>query len=168
MGKPHRLPMWSYKGRPSVFITCSTHQRHKAFEDGAVCSFLLADLFAKCHKTIEVTAYCVMPDHGHLLLTARHPGSDIPTAVRRWKQATGHWYSAVHRRKLWQGNYWDYILRDPDDARTVARYIVSDPVRSKLVPSLACYRWWGSECWTREELLADATSAEQATWWREQ
>ena len=81
------------------------------------------------------------------------------------EQGTGT--SSTSKRKLWQGNYWDHILRDPDEALKVAMYIVSDPIRSGLVSELMEYPWWGSECWSRETLAAAATTAPKPTWWSE-
>ena len=152
MPKPHRLPAWSYRGIVSVFVTCVTHGRQTAFADPSVCEFVLADLFANCDGSIEITAHCMMPDHGHFLLTALRDRSEIPRTIRRWKQATGYCYSTKNNRKLWQKNYWDYVLRDPDDQLAVALYAISDPKRSGLVESLQDYPWWGSQRWTREEL----------------
>ena len=155
MGKPHRLCRDSYRGRVSVFITCTTHNRHDAFADPDVSRFVLTDLEVRTVEDIEITAWCLMPDHGHFLLTGRHRESDILAIVRAWKQATGFWYSSTRHRRLWQGNFWDWVLRDDDDALTVASYIVSNPIRSKLVPTLDEYIWWGSARWSREVLIAN-------------
>ena len=113
VGKPPRLPVWSYEGAASVFVTCVTHGRHRAFEDREVCEFALSELFDKCGGRVEVTAHCLMPDHGHFLLTATRYGSSIPVVIRGWKQRTGYWYSMTRKRRLWQGNYWDHLLRHP-------------------------------------------------------
>ena len=49
----------------------------------------------------------------------------------------------TRRRRLWQGNYWDHLLRHPDEQIGIARYIVLNPIRSGLVTDLRDYRWWG-------------------------
>lgn len=142
-----------YRGLARVFVTCTTDHRHAAFSDDSVCSFVLSELAAKTAGRIEITAYCLMPDHGHLLLTGLHQGSDIPDAIRQWKQATGFWYARLRGRRLWQRKYWDYVLRDSDDSIAIARYVVSDPVRSDLTTQLDSYQWWGSDRWTRQFLI---------------
>ena len=45
----------SYEGAASVFVTCVTHDRHRAFEDREVCEFALSELFDKCEGSVEVT-----------------------------------------------------------------------------------------------------------------
>ena len=164
MGKPHRLPRSAYTGRVSVFITCATHGRRRIFEHSAVCESVIAALRHVASNGIELTAYCLMPDHGHVLLTGLHEGADLLDAVCRWKQKTGYEYRSS---PLWQGNFHDWVLRDAADCFAVARYIVSDPVRSGIVTDVRDYRWWGSDRWGREELARDVWEARAPAWWRD-
>ena len=167
MGKPHRLVADAYRGHSCVFITCATNNRHHAFVDPAVCTQVLESLRQQLAADIELTSYCLMPDHGHLLLTGQHEGADLLTTVRRWKQVTGYEYAQTFRCKLWQGNYWDWILRDADDVFAVAKYIVSDPLRSGLTDDLLLYPWWGSDRWPRTVLASQVWEARAPRWWRE-
>jgi putative transposase len=167
MGKPRRLAQESYRGLVCVFITCATHQRHDAFADSALCTRTLDLLHRECTGQVEVTSYCLMPDHAHLLLTGLTDGAELLTVINRWKQFTGYEYRTTCARRLWQGNYLDWILRDGDDALATARYIVSDPVRSGLVSDLLDYRWWGSHRWSRQELVVGIGDARAPRWWSE-
>ena len=135
-----------------MFISCVTYRRHPSFTNPAACEFTIADLCSKCSTQIEVTCYCLMPDHGHLLLTNLHSDADIPATVHRWKQTTGFWYAATYAKRLWQANYWDQLLRDVDDTFSVCRYIISDPVRQGLARKAEDYPWWGSQRWSRQDL----------------
>jgi putative transposase len=160
MPKPRRLESSNYRGRVRVFFTCCTQDRHSAFADPSVCEFVIAELFKKAQEGhADILAYVLMPDHGHFLLAGTSRGSYLPTVVVRWKQATGYWYARRARRRLWLRNYWDYVLRDPDDAGRFAIYAVSDPIRSKLVDDLSDYPWWGATGWDRDQLAADARTA---------
>jgi putative transposase len=168
MSKPQRLAGFDYRGQVRVFFTCATHERHRAFEASATCDLLLTELLSKAKRSkIAITAYCVMPDHVHLLLTGVASDSDVLDMMSRWKQASGYWYSQNHRRRLWQGNYYDHVLRDPDTSLTVSRYIVRDPLRTGLVSNLDDYKWWGSENWSRAELLADTWGDSRPDFWFE-
>jgi len=108
-----------------------------------------------------------MPDHGHFLLTGLSADAEVLKVIHRWKQFTGYQYATTCARQLWQGNYWDWILRDGDDVFAIARYIVSDPVRSGLASDLLDYRWWGSDRWSRQELAAGIGNARAPRWWSE-
>jgi putative transposase len=165
MGKPHRLDAERYRGSVCVFVTCATHQRHRAFADSAVCTTILDALHQECDAHAEVTAYCLMPDHGHFLLTGLGDRAEVLKVIHRWKQFTGYRYAKIFARQLWQGNYWDWVLRDGEDVFATARYVVSDPVRSALVGDLRDYPWWGSARWSREVLARDIWHARAPRWW---
>jgi REP element-mobilizing transposase RayT len=167
MGKPHRLAADLYRGRKCVFITCATFARHQAFADTATSARLLEALRAETRDSIELTAFCLMPDHGHFLLAGLDDEADLLRAVNRWKQRTAFEYARAHRRRLWQGSYWDWLLRSEEDEFTVARYIVSDPLRSGLVTNILDYPHWGSDRWTRGALAAAIWDPPTPQWWRE-
>ena len=116
---------------------------------------------------MEITAYCLMPDHGHLLLTGLSDGSHIPTTVGRWKQFSGYWYSKERKKRLWQPDYWDYVLRDHDQLFEIAQYIVTNPIRAGLASTLADYGPVGSDRWSREDLIELAATTQRPFWWPE-
>jgi REP-associated tyrosine transposase len=160
MPKPHRLAECNYRGQVRVFFTCLTQDRHRAFEQPLVCEFVISELFAEAKsQQCEIPAYCFMPEHGHFLLVGKSRESQLLTAVTRWKQATGYWHAQHAHRRLWTKNFRDDVLRDPDDARNISLYIVSDPLRSGLVTRLEDYLWWGSEWWDRAQLATDCATA---------
>jgi len=116
MGKPHRLAHFNYRGRVRLFVTCITHARHLAFQRAEVCDLLVGTLRMSATRfSVEITASCVMPDHVHLLLAGATDESDLPALLRHWKQSTGYAYSQYHGRRLWQGNYWDRVLRESEE-----------------------------------------------------
>lgn len=92
---------------------------------------LLAD---QCQKAdVAVWAYCLMPNHVHLILVP----SD-PTGLRRAMAATHARYTrAVNRREGWRGVLWQGRFASfPMDDRylmAAARYVLLNPVRARLV-----------------------------------
>jgi putative transposase len=74
-----------------------------------------------------------MPDHVHLLVEGLSASSDLKRFVKMAKQRSG----GVHRRRcgqrLWQEGYFERVLRDKDDVRSIAQYIVNNPTRAGLV-----------------------------------
>jgi REP element-mobilizing transposase RayT len=122
-------------------------------------------------QDVEVTAYCILENHVLLLLTGQSKIAHIPSAVAGWKQRTGYWYRSRtpdgHRRapRLWQKHYMDRLIRNELETLAILRYIASDPVRSGLVERLEDYRWFGSDCWSREDLIEIATCPQDPFWW---
>jgi REP element-mobilizing transposase RayT len=74
-----------------------------------------------------------MPDHLHLLVEGLTPRSDLRQFVKMAKQRSGGLYSRRNRRRLWQGGYFDYVLREIDDPAQIAKYLVSNAVWAGLV-----------------------------------
>jgi REP element-mobilizing transposase RayT len=105
-----------------------------------------------------------MPDHVHVVATATSAESDFKKFVSRWKQASGYAHKRATRAVLWQGGFYDHVLRQDEDRRKVIRYLLDNPIRAGLVSALRDYPYWGSGVCTREELMevlfdrADASS----------
>jgi hypothetical protein len=115
-----------------------------------------------------------MPNHAHALLSGLNTGARVLEAAVRWKQLTGYGYRerfmprgrAVNRTtRLWHRDIYDWVLRTETHALHAIRYIVSDPVRSGRAADLHTYRWFGSECWSRDDLIEIATTDVAPYWW---
>lgn len=51
---------------------------------------------------------------------------------------------------LWQPGYYDHLIRDDENLRDAARYIVANPLRAGLVERLGDYPLWDA-VWIGEE-----------------
>ncbi len=85
-----------------------------------------------------------MPDHVHILTAGERPDSELLPFVRRFRQASGYWYSKAMQRDLWQKGFFDYVLRDAEATADVARYILANPVRAGLTATIGEYPYAGS------------------------
>jgi REP element-mobilizing transposase RayT len=85
----------------------------------------------------ELVAYCLMPDHLHVLVQAGEQARSLSGLVGSFKsyclKATG--------RKLWQPGFYEHILRKDETVTTVAEYIGNNPVRRGLVAGREEYEW---------------------------
>lgn len=122
------------------------------------CTFDRAPIFARdllarvmtavVERVAEVTganvvAYCVMPDHVHLVASPSHR-CDIVQLVGRIKaNASREIRVQVGHDRIWQRGFWDHVLRRDEDVERVAAYVVDNPVRAGLVSSLNAYPYWG-------------------------
>jgi putative transposase len=107
----------------------------------------------------ELTAYCFMPDHLHVLAVGESEDSDLGRFISRMKQDTGYWYSKTCRKRLWQEGFYDRILRNDEETIVVARYILDNPVRAGLVARFDEYPFSGSSRYSIPE-LADAIQSQ--------
>ena len=95
---------------------------------------------------IRVLAYCLMPNHFHLVLWPRGDGD-----VSRWMQ----WLQTTHVRRyhehyhttghVWQGRFKAFPIQQDEHLLTVLRYVERNPVRAKSIPVRKAERWpWSS------------------------
>ena len=155
---PHLLPAFSYLGPYRYFLTFCTCNRARLFTDGTVVALVLSQIQrAGSLEGFALLAYCFMPDHAHLLVEGRATASDARRLIRLAKQFSGYEYSRRHRRHLWQRYGYERVLRSEESTLAVARYIMENPVRAKLVDQAEDYPFLGSDIYTVREILESVT-----------
>lgn len=91
---------------------------------------------------IESLAWVVMPDHLHwLFILNQHSLSEV---VRRIKGKSARAIN-MHRRcdkKVWQHGFHDHAIRQEEDIKAIARYIIANPLRAGLVEKIGDYPHW--------------------------
>ena len=105
------------------------------------------------HEHFSVLAYCLMPDHVHLLVEGKTEHANLRRFAKMSKQRSGAAHALTGGGKLWQDGYYDRVLRTDEDVKQIARYILENPVRARLVKDPAKYPYLGSDMWILEELL---------------
>ena len=151
--RPSRVRGFPYVGCYRYFVTTCTFLRKPYFADPEHARNLAArivPLFAA--HSFEVVAYCVMPDHVHLLVEGFTDNADFRRAIRVWKLQSGHAWRVQHENPLWQIGYWERVLRDGDDIRAIVRYVLENPVRAGLSSRGVDYPFSGSTRFSLEEL----------------
>jgi len=142
-----RLPLASYEQGNAFFITISTYRRHSWFglhtELAAEDQRFLSEL--SFERGSRVYAWCIMPDHVHLLL--QDPA--VVDFVRLFKgRLTPRATRFEPGEEMWQRSFHDHGLRKEETLEGVARYIWENPVRKGLVAHATEYNWSGSEVWS--------------------
>jgi putative transposase len=154
MSRPHRLETFSYIGRQRYFLTVCVRDRLPAFTDRQIADQTLTQFQrTSALEGFAILAYCLMPDHLHLLVEGTSLDSDFKRFAKMAKQRSGALYARTRHQRLWQEGYYERVLRDDDDAREFARYVVNNPVRAGLVESPADYPFVGSDVWSVKDLL---------------
>ena len=92
--------------------------------------------------SIQLFAFCLMPNHFHLLLRAvladdlsRGLQWLMTSHVRRYHRYYG---TSGH---VWQGRFKSFIVQEDAHLLTVARYIEGNPLRADMVSTLAEWPW---------------------------
>ena len=96
------------------------------------------------HRQVRIAAYCLMPNHWHLLLWPREDGE--LSEVMRWITVTHtqRWH-AYHQTAgtgpVYQGRFKSFPIQTDDHFITVARYVERNPLRARLVLRAENWRW---------------------------
>jgi putative transposase len=145
-GVPHHVTQRGIQ-RSTVFIDHT---------DGAHYLDLLRHYTAQ--SDIEVVAYCLMPNHVHLVLIP----PDKDALHRTLKSVHGRYASRFNRARdrvghLWQNRYFSAPL-DSDYFLNAVRYVELNPVRARLISRADEYPWSsaGAHCGLRPDPLVTA------------
>ncbi len=87
--------------------------------------------------------FVVMPDHVHWLIQLTN-NTCLSSIVQAAKSVSARKLNRFWGRKgpVWQDGFHDHALRREEDIQGVARYIVANPIRAKLVKSIRDYSHW--------------------------
>jgi REP element-mobilizing transposase RayT len=143
--KTIRLPRPDYLGCRRYFVTLCCFERRAVFLDEELCAeFLSALATESLHQEFAVLAYCLMPDHVHLLAQGLEASSGLSRFVRAVKQNSGFHLKRKTRSAIWQRFFHDHILRPGESSDAVAWYIWMNPVRVGICGNFRDYRHSGS------------------------
>lgn len=112
-------------------------------EDPRIADLVAEAIRFKDGSTHTVVAYCVMPNHVHLLLSVA--GNQLP--LHRILQSLKR-YTSRHANLLlgrtgafWQHESYDHVVRSDEELVQTVAYILGNPVKAGLVSTAAEWRW---------------------------
>ena len=140
------------KGRVSepgrlYLLTTVTEQRRPVFHDFHLGRLVVNQLkHAHDEGIVNSIAWVVMPDHCHWLIELRRKtlGELMCRLKSRSSVAVNQATHAYGR--LWQKGYYDRALRQEDDVKAAARYIIQNPIRAQIASRIGDYPLWDA-CW---------------------
>ncbi|MGG2397467.1 REP-associated tyrosine transposase [Pseudomonas sp. SH1-B] len=127
---------WSCSGQ-IYLVTAVTKNRIPVFADLSAARTLIQvirqDETLGSHRTL---CFVVMPDHLHWLLQLQNEG--LARLVGRVKSISAKRLG----RPIWRKGFHDHALRREEDVRSVARYVVANPLRAGLARRVGDYPHW--------------------------
>ena len=147
--------------------------RNEVFhKDEDYAAFLQLLIEASQRVPMRLLAYCLMPNHFHLVVWPHSDGD-----LSRWMQ----WLLTSHVRRyhrhdqssghVWQGRFKAFPIQQDDHLLMVMRYVERNPVRAKSIPVRKAQRWpWsstGTPPKTVEKPLLDAGPVRRGQNWFE-
>ena len=128
-------------------LTTVTEQRRPIFSDFHLGRLVVNQLkHAHDEGIVHSIAWVVMPDHCHWLVELRHKTlGELMCRIKSRSSVTVNQASQSSQR-LWKKGYHDRALRQEDDVKATARYIVRNPIRARLTTGIGDYPLWDA-CW---------------------
>jgi len=123
-------------------VTQRGNRRQPVFFSDADYRLYLKLLVDGCAKAkTEVWAYCLMPNHVHLILVPSHEDGLRAALGDAHRRYTRH----VNARQGWSGHLWQsrfssFVMDEPH-LLMAARYIEQNPVRAKLAATPRGWKW---------------------------
>ena len=153
--RPPRLPGPVYIGVKAYFLTICCDERRTILLQQKARDLVLFELRRTSdNHRFAVFAYCLMPDHLHLVVEGCTDSSNCTTFARVFKQRTAFAWKQGIGERLWQAGFYDHVLRDAEHMRSIVCYVLENPVRAHLVTSPQAYPHSGSFIYERDELFA--------------
>jgi len=141
-----RLPTSNYAEIGTrVSVTVSVEGRRSVFVNSDLGGAVIDVLREQSERLrVGVLAYCLMPDHLHVLLQV-DGDVDVVRLLQAFKGKTTNlsWGFGL-KGQLWQRSFYDHVLRDTEDDSEMIRYILANPVRAGLVDTWNDYPFSGS------------------------
>src|SRR6266851_7878654 len=132
--KAIRLPRDQYVGRRIYFVTICCENRRRILANPSNSAVLVSGPDVSLSEDgFIVHAYCVMPNHLHILVEGQSTECNLRAYMTKLKQKTGYSLRGPVDGTLWQNRYYDHILRKAEDSDSIAWYIWMNPVRQGLV-----------------------------------
>lgn len=93
---------------------------------------------------IPIYAYCIIPNHIHLLLSASEKQGIVEFIAKLKSRSTKLSWNYGFKGTIWQKSFNDYFLRKDEDVSVTGMYILNNPVRKGLVKEWKEYKFCGS------------------------
>jgi putative transposase len=131
------------------------NQRQPTFlTDRDYQAYLIRLATYKKRHSVKLYAYCLMPNHVHLLLQT----SEVPLAkfMQGLQQSYTQRFNRVHGKvgHLFQGRYKAIVCERDEYLATLIRYIHLNPVRARLIDDPEAYPYSGHRAYLTGDRLA--------------
>jgi putative transposase len=115
-------------------VTVCTLAHVPAFRDSVLAAACVDMLVAHAKKAdVRLHAFCLMPDHLHLLISPSEQMSIIDFVRDIKNLSTRISWQHGFSGKIWQHGFYDHFLRRDEHVELAAQYILGNPVKAGIV-----------------------------------
>jgi putative transposase len=140
---PNYLRNYAFGG--CYFFTLVTDKRIKYFQSDKPKRMVLSSIMKIITKVnFELLAYCILPDHIHLLCQLPEDECNFSNQIREIKRLVTLGLKKELGQgpiKVWQKRFWEHTIRDENDLERHLDYIHYNPVKHGYVEDALEYKW---------------------------
>ena len=129
----------------TYFFTLVTFKRRKHFNASNKLDHLYSTIRrVQRSKPFELLAYCLLPDHIHLLMTLPENDCNYSLRIREIKRLTTLWMNnelTAAVDPIWQDKYWEHTISGDRDMQVHFNYIHYNPVKHGLTETFDGWKW---------------------------
>ena len=98
-------------------------------------------------KVYDMDAFCVMPNHGHIVIRPLKTGDGryhpLQKIMHSFKRYTARQANKILGREgaFWQHESYDHVVRNRQEWERIVAYVINNPVKAGLVESWADWPW---------------------------
>ena len=133
-----------YQPGRTYFFTLVTYKRQEIFTTQEIRTLFISCVqYVRQYHPFTIEAYCILPDHIHMLWHLPEDDSDYSMRIGQIKRRFSQQYAgkidnpipiSKSRRKrreltIWQRRFWEHLIRDEDDLHRHIDYIHYNPVK---------------------------------------
>ena len=126
---PHHVTQRGNRRQPTFFHPSDYHSYLTILEE------------EKEQASVEVWAYCLMPNHVHLVVVPE----SVDGLAKLFKQTHRRYTSRINKQRGWQGHLWQErfhsCVLDEDHLIATVRYVELNPVRAGLCRNPEGWTW---------------------------
>ena len=136
-----RMPRLVVPGFPHHVTQRGARKQRTFFSDTDYKTYIDILATAAAELNVETWAYCLMPNHVHLVVVPQHRDG----LARVFRKAHRKYAALINSREGWQGHLWQerfhsYVM-DEEHLLAAVRYVEMNPVRAGLCQHPREWRW---------------------------
>lgn len=116
-------------------------------KDERIAQIVVDSIFHHDGNWFDVLAYCIMPNHGHLVLTPYESSDTADYSLARIMHNIKR-NSANHANKVlgrtgsfWQHETYDHFARDNAELERMIKYVLYNPVKAGITDDWSKWKW---------------------------
>lgn len=112
-----------------------------------IAKLVVESLHFRDGKVYELIAYCIMPNHIHIVFMPLKESKDkyysLSKIMHSFKRHTAHEANLILGRTgtFWQHENYDHFVRDDAELERIVKYVLYNPVKAKLVKEQSDWKW---------------------------